>query len=451
MSSSPKRTVGATLAATSLATIITPTLAHATPNTPTPEVTGTLALKISSLSTSLATHTQKVGTFSHKVATTTPNITYVVKRGDSLWVIAQRFGVSVNSLRSANNISANNNLIYPGQRLIIPSKVAASAPNKSVPSPAPTPTPTPAPTSAQPAPTSTNTRYVVQRGDSLWKISRQFNITVSTLVAYNKISATGFIYPGQVLLIPGNTPAPTPTPAISNTPSPTTTPTTPTTTTSEVVHIVKRGDTLGAIARAYNTTVAHLASLNKIPNPSLIYVGQRIVITPGSSTATEKPVQLVPNTFLGYTYDDETVAAANANKHALNATAVPSRAEVQKMVAQTARDMGVDPRLALAHAYVESGFDATAVSPANAIGVMQVIPTSGQWAGNMVGRSLDLLKVEDNIVAGVAIIRWLHQNASDFDQAIAGYYQGLNGVRRNGMRPDTVRYVEKVKAAMARF
>lgn len=82
---------------------------------------------------------------------------------------------------------------------------------------------------------------------------------------------------------------------------------------------------------------------------------------------------------------------------------------------------------------------------------MQVIPSSGQWASQLVGRNLDLLDPYDNVVAGVAIIRSLQSSAANLDQGIAGYYQGLGGVRKYGMRPDTVAYVAKVKAAMARF
>lgn len=161
--------------------------------------------------------------------------------------------------------------------------------------------------------------------------------------------------------------------------------------------------------------------------------------------------QLVKNNFPGYTYPQATVNAANENKHALVASKLPSKAEVQRMVAGTAAQMGVNPKLALAHAFVESGFDAAAVSPANAVGTMQVIPGSGKWAGSLVGRKLNLLNPQDNIVAGVAIIRYLQKHADSLEQGIAGYYQGLGGVKKNGMRPDTVKYVAKVKNAMNRF
>ena len=160
--------------------------------------------------------------------------------------------------------------------------------------------------------------------------------------------------------------------------------------------------------------------------------------------------QLIGNTFLHYTYPDHVVANANDNKRALLNAPMPSRSEVRQMVRDTATSMGVDPRLALAHAQIESAFDPTAVSPANAIGTMQVIPASGDWASQLVGRKLNLLDPQDNITAGVAILRHL-QGRNPGDIGIAGYYQGEAGVRNNGMYPDTKDYVAKVKAAMDRF
>ena len=159
----------------------------------------------------------------------------------------------------------------------------------------------------------------------------------------------------------------------------------------------------------------------------------------------------MPDTFAGRSYPSATVTAANANKTTLLARGVPSRARMQAMVAEVARDMGVDPALAQAHAYQESGFNHAAVSPANAIGTMQVIPSSGEWASQLVGRRLDLLDPYDNVVAGVAIIRQLVRTSPDLDAAVAGYYQGAASVRRSGMFADTEQYVSAVRAHMARF
>ena len=46
----------------------------------------------------------------------------------------------------------------------------------------------------------------------------------------------------------------------------------------DVIYVVKKGDTLGAIAKKYNTTVKELVKLNKIKNPKLIFIGQKIKI-----------------------------------------------------------------------------------------------------------------------------------------------------------------------------
>ncbi|MBM7825511.1 LysM repeat protein [Arcanobacterium pluranimalium] len=320
----------------------------------------------------------------------------------------------------------------------------------------------PAKPSVQPQSTPQTATYQVQRGDSVWRIAKKFNTSMQAIISANGLSANGAIYPGQRLMVPS---AQAPTQSVA-----------PAANQSTQVqaaagsYTVQRGDTLSAIAKRHGSSVSALASLNRISNPSRIYVGQQLRI-PGATQAQAAPApssvpalravapatpapaqkQLVTNNFPGYTYSNATVAAANANKNLLVNSNVPSKAQIQQMVIQTAREMGVDPRLALAHAYVESGFDARAVSPANAVGTMQVIPSAGQWASQLVGRPLNLLDPQDNIVAGVAIIRWLQRNASSFEQGVAGYYQGLGGVRKYGMRPDTVRYVAKIKSAMGRF
>jgi soluble lytic murein transglycosylase-like protein len=113
--------------------------------------------------------------------------------------------------------------------------------------------------------------------------------------------------------------------------------------------------------------------------------------------------------------------------------------------------MGVDPALAQAIAYQESGFNHTAVSPANAIGTMQVVPSSGEWASQLVGRHLNLLNPDDNVTAGVAILRALQRGGANLPNTIAGYYQGASSVQRNGMFTDTRVYVATVQTLMARF
>lgn len=411
----------------------------------------------------LALHNKALGTSVQKTA---PRTTYKVRSGDTLWGISHKFGTTVAAIAQANSLH-NVHLIYPGQTLVIPNQKTASAPAPA----ASTAAPQAAPSAPAPA-ASANSVYTVKSGDTLWGISRAHGVTIRSITAANRISNSSLIFPGQRLVIPAkNAPATTtpaapaapaaPAPVAPAAPAPQATPSAPApSASSNTVYTVQRGDTLWGIARAHGTSVNALVQLNRIADSSHIYVGQKLTIsgtssnTPAAAPATPaapKQKKLVTNNFPGYTYPDATVQAANENKNALINSSVPSRAEVQRMIVSTAQQMGVDPRLALAHAFVESGFDATAVSPANAIGTMQVIPSSGVWASQLVGRNLNLLNPADNITAGIAIIRSLQNSASSLEEGIAGYYQGLGGVRRYGMRSDTVQYVAKVKAAMNRF
>ena len=411
----------------------------------------------------LALHNKALGASVQKAA---PRTTYKVRNGDTLWGISHKFGTTVAAIAQANSLR-NVHLIYPGQTLVIPNQKTAPASAPAAPAAAPQAVP------SAPAPAaSANNVYTVKSGDTLWGISRAHGVTIRSITTANRISNSSLIFPGQRLVIPAKnasaatTPAaPAPVapaaPAPAPAPAPQAAPSAPApVASSNSVYTVQRGDTLWGIARAHGTSVNALVQLNRIADSSHIYVGQKLTISGTSNNASAatpaapaapSQKQLVTNNFPGYTYPDATVQAANENKNALINSSVPSRAEVQSMIVSTAQQMGVDPRLALAHAFVESGFDATAVSPANAIGTMQVIPSSGVWASQLVGRDLNLLNPADNITAGIAIIRSLQNSASSLEEGIAGYYQGLGGVRRYGMRSDTVQYVAKVKAAMNRF
>ncbi len=90
------------------------------------------------------------------------------------------------------------------------------------------------------------------------------------------------------------------------------------------------------------------------------------------------------------------------------------------------------------------------MSGANAVGVMQVIPSSGRWASALVGRPLDLLDAADNVMAGVAILAALRSRAPE-NIAVAAYYQGLASVRTHGMYADTRRYVADVLTLRERY
>ena len=191
------------------------------------------------------------------------------------------------------------------------------------------------------------------------------------------------------------------------------TPQRPSTSTKSGSYTIKAGDTLSGIAARNGVRLSDVLSANRLTMSSIIYPGQKLAIPgalddrAGIEQSLLPPTPLVPSTFLGFSYPAAVVSSANQNKALLNASPVPSREQMKSIVADTARRMGVDASLALAFALQESGFNQRAVSPANAIGTMQVIPSSGEWASDLVGRKLNLLDPYDNATAGVAIIRQL--------------------------------------------
>jgi LysM repeat protein len=102
---------------------------------------------------------------------------YVIKKGDTLSTIAQRFGVSLADLQQLNKIT-NPDQITIGQKLQIPASRSPTA-----------------------VPVKGKT-YVVQQGDTLFKIALRFGVTVAALQSANNISDPNKVYPGQVLKIP---------------------------------------------------------------------------------------------------------------------------------------------------------------------------------------------------------------------------------------------------------
>ncbi|WP_235939954.1 lytic transglycosylase domain-containing protein [Occultella kanbiaonis] len=351
---------------------------------------------------------------------------YTVRAGDTVGHLALRFDVPVSAIVSANGLDSRA-IIRIGQTLTIPG--ASTGSSNSAPSgPAPAPA------------TSGGSSYTVTSGDTVSRIAARHGTTVSAIVSANGLDSRALIRIGQTLTIPGGSGGTVSSSPASPAAAPTQAAPAPSGGSS---HTVRSGETVSGIASRYGTTASAIVSANGLDSRALIRIGQTLTI-PGST-------QLVPNTFLHYTYSDDVNAAANANAATLLGVSVPSRAAMQEMIRATAVSMGVDPALALAVAQQESGFNMRAVSPANAVGVMQVIPSSGEWASDLVGRRLNLLDPQDNVTAGVAILRALVRTAPDMQSAIGGYYQGLGSVNRNGLYDDTRRYVANVQTLMARY
>ena len=168
---------------------------------------------------------------------------HVVKAGDSLSTIAQQYGVSLQAIMAANNIS-NPSLIYAGQRLVIP------GPNAS----APTPT--------DPA------VHVVARGETLSAIAQKYGVSLQALIEANSLADPSRIVTGQRLTIPatGSTGTAPIAPVAAAPPE----------------YVVGAGDSLAGIAMQFSTTVAAVAAANGISDPSKIFVGQRLTIPTGA-------------------------------------------------------------------------------------------------------------------------------------------------------------------------
>ncbi|MGH3497528.1 MAG: transglycosylase SLT domain-containing protein [Nocardioidaceae bacterium] len=118
---------------------------------------------------------------------------------------------------------------------------------------------------------------------------------------------------------------------------------------------------------------------------------------------------------------------------------------------RVARYHGVRPPFALAIAWQESGWQQDEISSARAIGIMQVLPSTGRWLSQLVGFHLDIWHTRGNVRAGVIYLRFLEDHTPHHRRAIAGYYQGLASVRAHGMYHSTRRYVASVRALERSF
>jgi LysM repeat protein len=270
--------------------------------------------------------------------------------------------------------------------------------------------------------------YKVKDGDTLSHIASRYGTSVKTLVALNNLPGNGnAIYAGEVLKVPSTTAArPSKRSQLGR-----------------VTYIVKPGDTISKIAKRYKCSQANLLAANNLRSSDHIYAGKPLQVPVKIRSKAKAPAKNKNNTFAGRTYADHVVARANRNRAILKSRKLPTRSQLRSLIVSTSKRYGVDPELALAVSWQESGWKQRVVSPANAVGAMQVIPSTGKFASSIVGRELDLLRPQDNVTAGVVLLDRL-TGAARLDIAVAGYYQGLGGVKKNGMYPDTKLYVKNV-------
>jgi LysM repeat protein len=336
-----------------------------------------------------------------------------VRAGDTLSDIATTHRTTVGVLFTRNRLTGDGGFLAIGRQLWVPRT---------------TPAPHRAPAKAAAA--ARTATYVVRSGDTLGGIALSHKVSLATLYSLNKISRTAYIQPGQRIRVPAPAASARAKSAASSA-------------VTTTIVTVRSGDTLSDIAARHKVTTASLLKANNLSLRSILQIGQKLkVVTPKKATSS--------NTFAGRTYSATIVNAAAANRAYLANHNAPSRTQTKAMIVATARRHGVDPNLALAISWQESGWNQRQVSVANAIGTMQVIPSSGVWASELAGHKLNLLNAQDNITAGVIILRALSRSATTQSQAIAGYYQGLYSVQKSGMYTDTKHYVASVLALTIR-
>lgn len=200
-------------------------------------------------------------------ATTASGIRYTVKPGDTLGLIAQRHGVTVGEIRRANGIRGS--LIRAGQTLVIPGKGGSVVDEESPVRLAQAPAVGQDARAGVPArqgdgpsaePSSQATGYTVRRGDSLSRIATRFGVSVEAIRKMNGLRST-VIHPGQRLTIPARH-------RVGS------------------VYVVRRGDSLSAIARRFGVDQAALEAMNSITGESVLYPGTTLAIPPRADALT---------------------------------------------------------------------------------------------------------------------------------------------------------------------
>lgn len=153
----------------------------------------------------------------------TTSDTYIVKSGDSLYSIAQKYNTTVDELKKLNNLTSN--LLSIGQSLKIPTK----SENNYI-------------------------EYTVKKGDNLYSISRNYGLTQSELMDYNNLTSN-LLSIGQILKIPVSKDS----------------------TSQQTTYTVQKGDSLYSIAQKYNTTVDSIKRKNNLTS-NLLSIGQKLII-----------------------------------------------------------------------------------------------------------------------------------------------------------------------------
>ena len=301
--------------------------------------------------------------------------------------------------------------------------------------------------------------HKVLPGEGFSQIAKRYGIAPAALARANGLTLASVIVPGQRLHVPGRA-APTrarhgskPAPAL-------------------VLHTVQPGEGFITIAQRYGITAARLARANRLTLGSVISPGQRLRVPARLAASRKKTTAPPPPSYytvlagesffsIAQRYHVSPWRLAQASHLRLMSTIVPGqrltlppgahlqptgpsidRDTVRITIDRWAAAYGVDPKLARALAWMESGFQEDVVSSAGAVGVMQLLPETWQWVDTVLLGEVTPRTYDGNVRAGVRYLRWqLDQFGGDVRLALAGYYQGARAVRERGLFDDTKQYV----------
>ena len=246
--------------------------------------------------------------------------------------------------------------------------------------------------------------HVVRAGEGFYAIAARYHVDAAALARRNRLRLTSLLVPGQRLRLPVGARVSAPTPTGARTAP----------AAAAVVHVVRPGEGFYAIAARWSVSPWELTRVNGLSLSSVLQPGQRLRLPAGArSTGTLAP-----------TARDQVLAAIDRWSAAY----------------------GVDPRLARALAWMESGFQSDVVSNVGAIGVMQLLPETWAWVDETLIGAKTPRTYEGNVQAGVRYLKWqLDQFGGDVRLALAGYYQGARAVRERGLFDDTKQYVSVIR------
>jgi N-acetylmuramoyl-L-alanine amidase len=286
-------------------------------------------------------------------------------------------------------------------------------------------------------PASAAVIHTVQPGETLWSIAAANGFTTRALAAANGVSENSNVVLGSQIEIPSVSEASealeTGTPLSSSTSSSSSSSSSPGAPPLGA-YKVRPGDTLTSIAARSGVAMQAVAAMNGVDPSRPLLIGTLLKLPTGAQISTSTP--------------------APSNTVVTNAPPYPTPERVSSTtISEIAAAHGVPASLASAIGWQESGFNNDLVSPANARGVMQILPGTWSWINsNLTPTPLNASSAADNVHAGVLYLgQLLRDTGYNIPETVAAYYQGLESVRRVGMLPDTRQYVNSVMALRSRF